>query len=111
MIDKSLSNFEFDTYYEVPHPTLAWQVLHVYVHQTEAGYWEQAHGFSFMSRGMGSPLMGRYPSRDAAGRNGMCFLREALLRVSCPKARLQAQAHAAEIWETLNPTQRQFNFA
>ena len=101
----SASDFERDVYFDVPHPTLAWSVLRVSVREV-GGHWEQAHEFQLSITGMGTPFMGSYPSREAAGRNGLFCLRHALMRVS-REDREKAQEHAEAIWEIINPQQRE----
>lgn len=96
-------DFERDVYFELPHPTLAWSVLRVSVREV-GDRWEQAHEFQLCITGMGTPFMGSYPSREAAGRNGLCCLRHALMRVS-REDRETAQKHAEVIWEIINPQQ------
>lgn len=98
-------DFERDVYFDVPHPTLGWSVLRVSVREV-GGHWEQAHEFNFYITGMGTPFMGNYPTREAAGRNGMCCLRHALMRVSGTD-REKAHKHAETIWEIINPQQRE----
>lgn len=98
-------DFERDVYFDVPHPSLAWPVLRVSVQEVN-GHWEQAHEFQLPITGMGTPFMGSYPSREAAGRNGLCLLRHALMRVT-REDREKAQKHAEAIWEILNPQQRE----
>ena len=98
-------DFKRDVYFNVPHPTLAWSVLCVSVREV-GEHWEQAHEFQFPVIGMGTPFMGNYPSRDSAGRNGLCFLRRALMRVT-REDREKAQEHAEAIWEIINPQQRE----
>lgn len=96
-------HFERDVYFNVPHPTLAWSFLRVSVRELE-GRWEQAHEFNLSTTGMGTPFRGDYPSRESAGRNGLAFLRHALLRVNGGDAP-EAQKHAEAIFEILNPSQ------
>ncbi len=96
-------DFERDVYFNVPHPTLAWSVLRVSVREVGTN-WQQAHEFNLHLTGMGTPFMGSYPSREAAGRNGLCSLRHALMRVSGDE-REAAQKHAEAIGEILNPSQ------
>lgn len=98
-------DFERDVYFDVPHPTLAWSVLRVSVREM-GGHWEQAHEFQLSITGMGTPFMGSYQTREAAGRNGMCCLRHALMRVS-REDREKAQEHAEAIWEIINPQQKE----
>lgn len=105
----SACDFERDVYFEVPHPTLAWSTLRVSVRKA-GDHWEQAHEFHFSITGMGSPFAGNYPTREAAGRNGLCFLRHALLRVN-REDQAVAQKYAEQIGEILNPSQLSLNFA
>ena len=97
------TNFDRDVYFDLPHPTLAWSVLRVSIRKV-GNHWEQAHEFQLPVTGMGTPFMGRYPSRESAGRNGLCYLRHALMRV-CREDREAAQKHAADIYEMINPSQ------
>lgn len=99
------SDFERDVYFDAPHPKLAWSVLRVSVREV-GGHFEQAHEFQLSITGMGTPFMGIYPTREAAGRNGLCCLRHALMRVS-REDREEAQKHAESIWEIINPQQRE----
>lgn len=101
--------FERDIYFDVPHPTLAWSVIRVSVRKV-GDHWEQAHEFQLSVTGMGTPFMGRYPSREAAGRNGLCYLRHALMRVT-REDKDKAHAHAEAIWEILSPSQLSLNLS
>jgi hypothetical protein len=99
-----------DYFHRVP-SHLAWDTLHVVVRQ-QGGKWQFSYGYQFTISGMGTPFMGALPSREAAGRNGMLYLRDDLRRFSGadPDRRDDEQKQAAkladEIHRQLCPSQR-----
>jgi len=96
-------DFDKDLFFNLPHGSLAWSILRVSVRKI-GDHWEQAHEFQLSITGMGTPFMGRYPSRESAGRNGMAMLAEALRRVDREDGP-KAQELSAMIRETFNPSQ------
>jgi len=101
-----------DFYYRLPSP-LAWNILEVEVREV-SGVWEFAFGYQLPTCGLLTPFRGPLPSRDAAGRNGLLFLRDALRRVAsdsgsrCLADQRDAGKYAAAIQEFLFPSQPDF---
>lgn len=89
-----------DYFLRLKHPELAWNQYAVLVRFHEKS-WQFAIEYQGRISGYGSPFIGRFPSRQSAGRNG-CFALRDILR----KADTDIPASwAHEVSEFVNPSQ------